>query len=70
MQPDGYTSFLIRLWQTPMESEVQVGWCGELEHVQSGVRLSFGTLCELLEFLRQSTVNPPPEGSPRSNEPP
>ena len=63
VSPTTYTSFLIRLWREqdpercpePAEGrpELVVDCCSEVEHIQSGQRWSFGSLDEMLDFLRQ-----------------
>ena len=55
MQPDGYMSFLVRLWTTQHSPNGEGGWCGEVEHVQSGNRWNFATLDEVLAFLQHTT---------------
>lgn len=51
MQPE-YESFLVRLWRNPEAEDQHHPWCGEIEHIQSGVRWSFSTLSEeIVEFL-------------------
>ena len=49
-----YASFLIRLWrERNMDvARATVDWQSEVEHIQTGERWSFGTLDELLAFLR------------------
>ena len=49
-----YASFLIRLWREEGADLVErpVDWQSEVEHIQTGERWSFGTLDELLAFLR------------------
>jgi hypothetical protein len=56
MQPEGYMSFLVRLWRDPACDEQPKDWCGELEQIQTGIRWSFGTYSELLACLHQLTV--------------
>ncbi|MBC8163692.1 MAG: hypothetical protein H7Z42_20995 [Roseiflexaceae bacterium] len=48
MQPDGYMSFVVRMWRD------QPGgvWHGEVEQIQTGERWSFAVLAHLLDFLR------------------
>ena len=50
-----YASFLIRLWRQtgPLDLNHPGGWQSEVEHIQSGQRWKFGTLEDLLGFLRQ-----------------
>jgi hypothetical protein len=59
-----YMSFMIRLWreQDPERPEVAADWQGEVEHIQSGRHWRFGTLDEVLRFLRQQARNPDPTG--------
>jgi hypothetical protein len=59
MDPDEYVSFLVRLWRNSADDDPQHPWCGEIEHVQSGVRVSFSTLSEeIVEFLEQAAAFP------------
>jgi hypothetical protein len=53
--PTGYASFLIRLWheQNLGQPGTAVDCCSEVEHIQSGQRWGFGSLDEMLDFLRQ-----------------
>lgn len=55
--PIEYTSFLIRLWRelNPDLHALPAEWQGEAEHIQSGQCWTFGTLDELLGFLRRQT---------------
>ena len=55
MQPEGYMSFLVRLWPEQHGQDGRGGWCGEVEHVQSGNRWYFGSLDEVLAFLQHMT---------------
>jgi hypothetical protein len=54
-------SYLLRLWRAsddPIFSGRGVElWRASLERVQDGERLSFATLDELVDFLRQETVS-------------
>jgi phytoene/squalene synthetase len=49
-----YASLLIRLWRevTAETQDLSADWHSEVEHIQTGERWAFGTLDELLEFLR------------------
>jgi hypothetical protein len=53
--PAAYVSFLIRLWrERSLEHPEEVAdWQGDIEHIQTGQRWTFGTLDELLSFLRR-----------------
>ena len=53
MKAEGYDSFLVRFWHTQPGQEQGYRWCGEIEHIQSGVRWDFTTLRDLLAFLQQ-----------------
>ena len=55
--PCKYVSFLVRLWHedTTDAHQVTTGWRGEVEHIQTGQRLTFCTVDELLTHLRQQT---------------
>lgn len=55
--PSEYASFLVRLWREGNAEayEATSGWHGEIEHIQSGQHLIFGTVEELLNHLRQQT---------------
>lgn len=50
-----YASFLIRLWRDEgaAPSMGASDWQSEVEHIQTGDRWRFGTLDELLAFLRE-----------------
>jgi hypothetical protein len=54
MDPEEYVSFVVRIWRNQSSSEQPGRWCGEIEHIQSGVRWRFCTLTELLNFLQQA----------------
>jgi hypothetical protein len=58
-------TFVVHLQVEYLEQAPPV-WRGEVEHVQSGRRRTFGTPDELLDFLRQQAQNPgmlrPPAG--------
>jgi len=58
--PIEYASFLIRLWRerNPELPESVADWHSEVEHIQSGRRWTFGTLEELLGFLRRQAEDP------------
>ena len=64
--PTTYISFLIRLWREgiPEPSEPAAAWQGEVEHIQSGRRWMFGSLDELLIFLRRQAEDPEVLGQP------
>jgi hypothetical protein len=60
-----YHAYLLRLWSEEKEGAME--WSSQLDHLQSGRRLSFDTLEQLFEFLRQQTkespaARAPPEG--------
>jgi hypothetical protein len=57
MDKPRYVSYLLRLWQT--ESEGQLVWRASLESPQTGERLGFGSLDELIAFLRERTGTMP-----------
>jgi hypothetical protein len=61
-----YISFLIRLWreESPELPEAIADWQGEVEHIQTGRRWTFGTLHELLSFLRRQVEAPEVLGRP------
>jgi phytoene/squalene synthetase len=52
-----YASLLIRLWREVAAEalDVSADWHSEVEHIQTGERWAFGTLDELLEFLRRES---------------
>ena len=70
MEPDGYMSFVVRLWR---EEPCGV-WRSEVEHIQSGDRYSFASLGFALDFLRHAgeaaalTLHPE-SGAPLPGEP-
>jgi len=68
MQPEGYMSFLVRLWRDHPGDEQPCDWCGELEQIQTGTRWSFSTYSELLACLHQLTVVPQAVTRPASEE--
>ncbi len=47
-----YVSFLIRMWRAITLREGMGPWQCEVEHIQSGRRWRFGSLEELIAFLR------------------
>lgn len=53
MGPDGYMSFVVRLW-----CDAAGEWRGEVEHIQSGQRWSFASLAHTLDFLRLAASAP------------
>ena len=53
MGPDGYMSFVVRLW-----CDAAGEWRGEVEHIQSGNRWSFASLAHTLDFLRLAASAP------------
>ena len=68
MQPEGYMSFLVRLWRDSPGDQLRYDWCGELEQIQTGTRWSFSTYSELLVCLHQLTSAPQALAQPASNE--
>jgi hypothetical protein len=58
MVPTVYRSFLVRLWRDPgsQAPERPTAWQGEVEHIQSGRRLTFNSLDDLLDFLRRQVT--------------
>jgi hypothetical protein len=54
MQPEGYESFLVRLWYAQQDGGRQSAGHAEVEHIQSGARWSFLTCDTLLAFLGQA----------------
>ena len=50
-----YASFLIRLWREAgtATTALLTDWCSEVEHIQTGQCWTFGTLEELMDFLRR-----------------
>jgi hypothetical protein len=68
MQPEGYMSFLVRLWRDHPGDDPPCDWCGELEQIQTGTRWSFSTYSELLACLHQLTVAPLTVTQPASEE--
>jgi hypothetical protein len=54
MQPEEYGSFLVRLWYARQDGDRQRPGHAEVEHIQSGSRLSFHTCDTLLAFLQQA----------------
>ena len=68
MQPEGYMSFLVRLWRDHPGNDQQGDWQGELEQIQTGTCWSFSTHRELLAFLQQLTVGPQVVTQPASEE--
>ena len=52
-----YASLLVRLWRE-VNAETQdltAHWHSEVEHIQTGERWTFGSLDDLLEFLRDKS---------------
>jgi len=49
--PPGYKAYLLRLWQSNMNSTPV--WRASLEDTQTGVRHGFASLTELNEFLKK-----------------
>lgn len=70
MHPDDYDSFLVRLRHDTVGNDAQPQWRGEIEHIQSGTRQDFATLCMLLAFLRCATGSPPPDSQHVADGPP
>ena len=52
--PSEYASFLVRLWRESGtdSSKTTARWHGEFEHIQTGRRLTFCSLDELMSQLR------------------
>ncbi|MGD8969222.1 MAG: hypothetical protein PVI07_17090 [Anaerolineae bacterium] len=52
-----YASLLIRLWREVAADtqDLTADWHSEVEHIQTGQRWEFGSLEELLNFLRQES---------------
>jgi hypothetical protein len=50
-----YASYLVRLWREVGDEQPKtaVDWHGEVEHIQSGLRWTFDTFDDMLDFLRQ-----------------
>jgi hypothetical protein len=67
MQPEDYTSFLVRAWRDQPGDERPGDWHGEIECVQTGTRWSFSTRGELLAFLQQAMVAPHPIAQPAAD---
>jgi hypothetical protein len=67
--PVEYVSFLVRFWreQNPRGPEPSGGWRSEVEHVQTGQHWAFGTLDELLDFLRGQADHPEALRHPAGN---
>lgn len=55
-----YASFLIRLRrETGAEADhLTTDWHCEVEHIQSGLRWTFDTVAQLLDFLRHRVEDP------------
>lgn len=53
MDTESYRSFVVRLWY-----EQDGEWHGEVEHIQSGNRLSFAALAHLLAFFQLAVAVP------------
>ena len=68
MQPEGYMSFLVRLWRDPADEQQPCDWYGELEQIQTGLRWSFSSYGELLACLHQLTAAPQAIAQPLSKE--
>jgi hypothetical protein len=58
MQPEDYSSFLVRLWREPAYSGQPSTCHGEIEHIQSGICWRFTSLELLLTFLQQAAIAP------------
>lgn len=54
MATTSYYSFLLRMWQVPMNDERI--WRIQLENVQTGEKRGFNSLEELLSYLNQVTT--------------
>ncbi len=63
-QPDGYHSYLLRLWPTGPDGP----WRTSLQSVQTGDKLHFVSLDSLFAFLQTQTA--PQTDEPRRNEVP
>ena len=68
MQPEGYMSFLVRLWRDHPGDQQPCDWCGELEQIQTGTRWSFSSYSELLACLHQLTAASQAIAQPVSKE--
>jgi hypothetical protein len=58
MQPEGYMSFLVRLWCEQPDSAEPASYYGEIEHIQSGICWRFTSFELLLRFLQQAAIAP------------
>ena len=57
-QPDGYQAYLLRLWRVRSQGRWQ--WHAYIESPHTEDRQSFGTLAELLAFLKERTLQDTP----------
>jgi hypothetical protein len=57
-EPEGFMSFLVRLWRNHPGDDPPCDWRGEPEQIQTSTRWSFSTYSELLACLHQLTVAP------------
>ncbi len=57
--PSPDNTFVIRFWREWTANQGR--WRGRIEHVQSGQRLDFVRLDDVIEFLRRFKVAPPDE---------
>lgn len=55
----GYVAYLLRLWQAKTNGET--GWRPSLEQVDTGERVGFIHLVDLLQYLEQLCVPSPNE---------
>ncbi|MEA3335020.1 MAG: hypothetical protein U9R25_03865 [Chloroflexota bacterium] len=54
-----YASLLVRFWsEDEAKSNDSDAWCGEIEHIQSGQRWTFGSLEEMRQFLTDCLDDP------------
>ncbi len=67
-QANGYASFLLRLWECQVEQ--QTVWRASLESTQTGQRINFASLDELVAFLAQEYRKEPNAGEPARTPPP
>ncbi|NJM07233.1 hypothetical protein HC891_15140 [Candidatus Gracilibacteria bacterium] len=63
MDLDGYRSFLVRLWRE-QGADGSAHWCGEAEHIQSGLHYYFTTLEAMLDCLAPDELLTPPPVAP------
>ena len=58
MQRENYESFMVRVWRIAPDHTLCDDWCGEIEHIQNGMRWRFTSLDELLIFLIELLASP------------